>query len=65
MKAKRFKLDIPTLIVGKSIDDARKICLAEGYVLSLGDNMDMNDTYLVSVTDLGPDGKILNAKYGK
>ena len=65
MKVKRFKFDIPTLIVGKSIDDARKICLAEGYVLSLGDKMDMNDTYLVSVTDLGPDGKILNAKYGK
>ena len=65
MKAKRFKFDIPTLIVDKSIDDARKICLAEGYVLSLGDKVNLNDTYLVSVTDLGPDGKILNAKYGK
>lgn len=65
MKAKRFKFDIPTLIVGKSIDEARKICLAEGYVLSLGDKVDMNDTYLVTVTEIDSDSKILNAKYGK
>lgn len=65
MKAKRFKFDIPTLIVGKLIDEARKICLAEGYVLSLGDNVDMNVTYLVTVTEIDSDGKILNAKYGK
>jgi len=65
MKVKRFKFDIPTLIVGKSIDDARKICLAEGYVLNLGDKVNMNDTYLVTVTEIDSDGKILNAKYGK
>lgn len=65
MKVKRFKFDIPTLIVGKSIDDAQKICLAEGYVLSLGDKVNMNDTYLVNVTEIGSDGKILKAKYGK
>lgn len=65
MKTKRFKFDIPTLIVDKSIDDARKICLAEGYVLSLGDKVDIDVTYLVTVTEIDSDGKILNAKYGK
>lgn len=65
MKTKRFKFDIPTLIVGKPIDDARKICLAEGYVLSLGDKVDIDVTYLVTVTEIDSDGKILNAKYGK
>ena len=65
MKTKRFKFDIPTLIVGKSIDEARKICLTEGYVLSLGDKVDIDVTYLVTITEIDSDGKILNAKYGK
>jgi hypothetical protein len=62
---KRFKNDLPYTIVGMTLEQAKTTCLSEGYVLSLNKNDKLNDTYLISVVEMGSDGKILSAKYGK
>lgn len=69
MKAKRFKIDIPEGIKGMTLDQAKIACISEGYVLQTSDNpiliKELHETYIVTVTELDSDGKILNAKYGK
>lgn len=69
MKAKRFKLDIPENIKGMTLDRAKIACITEGYVLQTKDSsilsMELPETYIITVTELDSDGKILNAKYGK
>ena len=69
MKAKRFKLDIPEGIKGMTLDRAKIACITEGYVLQTSDkpilSMELPETYLITVTEIDSDGKILNAKYGK
>ena len=65
MKVKRVKHNVADAIIGMTIVEAKIYCTSENYVLSLGDKPNTDVTYLVTVTELGSDGKILNAKYGK
>jgi hypothetical protein len=69
MKAKRFKIDIPEGIKGMTLNQAKIACISEGYVLQISDksilSKELPETYIVTVTELDSDGKILNAKYGK
>jgi hypothetical protein len=69
MKAKRFKIDIPQGIIGMTLDRAKIACITEGYVLQTSDkpilSKELHETYLITVTELDSDGKILKAKYGK
>lgn len=69
MKAKRFKLNIPEGIKGMTLELAKIACLTEGYVLQTSDkpilSKELPETYLITVTEIDSDGKILNAKYGK
>ena len=69
MKAKRFKLDIPEGIKGMTLSQAKMACISEGFVLQTSDkpilSQELPETYLITVTELDSDGKILNAKYGK
>ena len=69
MKAKRFKIDIPEGIKGMTLDQAKIACISEGYVLQTSDksilSKELPETYLITVTELDSDGKILKAKYGK
>jgi len=62
---KRFKSNLSDTIVGMTLEQAKTACLSEGYVLSLNDNNKMDLTYLVTVVEMSPEGKILKAKYGK
>lgn len=62
---KRFKSNLPDIIKGMTLEHAKLTCLSEGYVLGLVNNNPIHETYLVTVTDIDSDGKILNAKYGK
>jgi len=62
---KRFKSNLSYTIVGMTLEQAKTACLSEGYVLSLNDNNKMDLTYLVTVVEMSPEGKILKAKYGK
>ena len=69
MKTKRFKLDIPEGIIGMTLDRAKIACITEGYVLQTSDkpilSNELPETYIITVTELDSNGKILNAKYGK
>ena len=69
MKVKRFKVSLSDVIVGMTLEQAKGVCLNEGYVLRTSDihnSMDdMCDTYFITVNEIDSDGKILNAKYGK
>jgi hypothetical protein len=62
---KRFKNNLPNTIVGMSLEQAKMTCLSEGYILSFNNTDKIDLTYLVTVVEMSPDGKILNAKYGK
>jgi len=67
MKKKRFKNDINKVIVGMLFDDAKTYCLSEGYQLQdiNGKKSSLSETYLITVTKYGDDGRILETKYGK
>ena len=62
---KRFKNNLPDIIKGMTLEQAKLTCISEGYVLGSVNNNPIHETYLVTVTDIDSDGKILNAKYGK
>ena len=65
MKTKRIKHNIPESIIGMTISEARNYCLSEGFVLSIGDKQNVDQTYLVTVSEIDEYGKIVGAKYGK
>jgi hypothetical protein len=65
MKAKRIKHNIPESIIGMSINEARNYCLSEGFVLSIGDKQNIDQTYLVTVSEIDSNGKIIESRYGK
>ena len=65
MKAKRIKHNIPESIIGMTISEARNYCLSEGFVLSIGDKQNIDQTYLVTVSEIDRNGKIISSKYGK
>ena len=64
-KTKRIRHNIPESIIGMTIDQARKYCLYEGFILSIGDKQNTHQTYLITVTEIDEDGKIIGSKYGK
>ena len=65
MKTKRIKHNIPESIIGMTIIEARNYCLSEGFVLSIGDKQNVDQTYLVTVSEIDRNGKIISSKYGK
>lgn len=69
MKVKRFKPNLPETIIGMTLENAKMVCLSEGYVLQTNDNpiseKELSETYLITVNELDSDGKILKSKYGK
>lgn len=64
MTRKTFKHDVPNAIVGMTFEQAKMYCLSEGFILSVGDKQNVDQTYLVTVTEIDTDGKILGAKHG-
>lgn len=65
MKAKRIKHNIPESIIGMTISEARNYCLSEGFVLSIGDKQNIDQTYLVTVSEIDSNGRIIGSRYGK
>jgi hypothetical protein len=64
MTRKTFKHDIPAAIKGMTFEQAKSYCLSEGFILSTGNKQNIDQTYLITVTEIDADGKILDAKYG-
>ena len=65
MKIKRFKIDIPKTIIGMSFDNAKVYCLSEGYQLFYKNNhRNIGETYIITISEVDSENKILKANYG-
>jgi len=65
MTRKTFKHDVPNAIIGMAFDEAKLYCLSEGYQLYRNtDTIHLNETYVITVSKVDDENKILEAKYG-